>query len=44
MNLGGRVVLAGNATGQWAPLAAIQVDPSQPMAATLAANLPKSWP
>ena len=44
MNLGGRVVLAGNASGEWASLAAIQIDPSQPMAATMAANMPKSWP
>jgi len=44
MNLGGRVVLAGNATGEWARFAAIKIDPTQHISPVLAANLPKSWP
>jgi hypothetical protein len=44
LNLGGRVVLAGNATGEWATRAAVQVDTNQSLSPTLAANLPKSWP
>lgn len=44
MNLGGRVVLAGNVLGEWARLAAIKIDSTQHISPTLAANLPKSWP
>lgn len=44
MNLGGRIVLAGNATGEWARFAAIKIDPTQHISPVLAANLPKSWP
>ena len=44
LNLGGRVVLAGNAPGEWAALAAIQIDTNKPLSAELAADTPKSWP
>ncbi|RLT22996.1 MAG: hypothetical protein DWI30_04645 [Chloroflexi bacterium] len=44
MNLGGRVVLAGNATGEWEPLAPIQIDTNKPLSAELLADMPKSWP
>jgi hypothetical protein len=44
INLGGRVVIAGNAPGEWAALAAIQIDTSKPISAALLAETPKSWP
>ncbi len=44
LNLGGRVVLAGNTTGEWATRAAVQIDTTQPISPVFAANLPNSWP
>lgn len=44
LTLGGRAVVAGNVTGEWATLAAVSVDVSQALSADLVDMTPKSWP